>query len=204
MENAMRSYVRFITALAALLYAAPALADRYEFDKSHTSIVFHVNHLGFSEVMGVFTKFNGDFEFDRDHPEKSKIDVKLSPSGIRTSSELLDDVLQGKDFFNTATYPGITFVSRSIKVTGKNTGDVTGDVTLLGVTRPVTLHVTLNKADYAPITNMYVAGFHANATLKRSDFGMTYSIPLVGDDVRIDIDTEGVNLDRKKEESLRH
>lgn len=200
----MRFYVHYIIAFAAFLYAAPALADRYEFDKSHTSIVFHVNHLGFSDVMGVFTQFSGDFAFDRNHPENSKINVSLQPRGIRTSSELLDDVLQGKDFFNTGAYPDITFVSRSISVTGKNTGDVTGDVTLLGVTKPVTLHVTFNKADYAPISNMYTAGFHASATLKRSDFGMTYSIPLVGDEVRIDIDTEGVNLDRKKAESLRH
>ncbi len=74
-------------ALPALFIAAPALADTYEFDKSHTKILFFINHLGFSDTIGEFTGYDGNFTFDQNAPEKSSVDVTLKPSGIRTSSE---------------------------------------------------------------------------------------------------------------------
>lgn len=191
--------------LASLLVSAPAFAaaDKYEFDKNHTTILFLVNHLGFSEMVGRFTTFDGNFTFDQSAPEKSTVDVTLAPSGIKTSSEALDKELQNEKFFNSAKYPDIHFVSTSVKVTDKNSGDVTGNLTMLGVTKPVVLHVHFNKADYHPITKNFQAGFSANTTIKRSDFGLTNLIPMVGDEVRIEIQTEGTDLDRKKAESIK-
>lgn len=197
----MRSLIAFA---AAALIATPAFADHYEFDKEHTNIMFHINHIGFSDMIGLMNNFNGSFEFDPKQPEKSKIDVTLHPSGIRTSSSKLDSELQGEKWFNTAKFPDIHFVSTAIKTTGANTGDVTGNLTMLGVTKPVTLHVHFNKSDYHPITNMLVSGFSADTTIKRSDFGLSMGIPMVSDEVRIEIQTEGVDQDRKKEESLKH
>lgn len=190
--------------LAAFLFSTPALAaDRYEFDKPHTNIVFFVNHVGFSNMVGVFTSYDGFFTFDPKKPEESTIDVTIHPSGIRTSSTALDEHLQKKDWFNTEAFPKVRFVSTSIKVTGEKTGDVTGNLTMLGVTKPVVLHVTFNKGDYHPISKDFIAGFSAEATIKRSDFGMTSGIPMVGDDVRLMVETEGVNVDEKKRESLK-
>jgi polyisoprenoid-binding protein YceI len=197
----MRSFLAFA---AAMLLATPALADRYEFDKEHTNIMFYVNHLGFSDMLGLLTSYDGGFTFDPAHPEQSTIDVTLNPSGIRTSSSKLDSELQGEKWFNTAKFPSIHFVSSSIKVTGDHAGDVTGNLTLLGVTKPVTLHVHFNKADYFPMTQAFKAGFSADTTFKRSDFGMTSYVPMVGDEVRIEVQTEGVNLDRKKAEAIKH
>jgi len=197
--------VRTIILTATVLITFPAYAaDHYEFDKAHTHIAFYVNHLGFSDMLGLFTLYDGTLQFDPKKPEESKLDVTLNPKGIHTSSPLLDNVLQGANFFNTEKFPTIHFVSTSIHVTGDHTGDVVGNVTMLGVTKEVTLHVRFNKADYQPVTNIYVAGFNADATLKRSDFGMAYGIPMVGDEVRLEISTEGVNLDRKKAEGLKH
>jgi len=88
-----------ILAVAAISMATPAYADHYEFDKAHTHIAFYVNHLGFSDMLGLFTSFDGTYQFDQNHPEQSVIDVTIKPSGIRTSSELLDHVLQGSNFF---------------------------------------------------------------------------------------------------------
>ena len=195
---------RFALIALTLLFATPAFAaDRYEFDKSHTNILFFINHLGLSEMVGVFTDYDGHFTFDPKEPEKSTVDVTLKPTGIRTSSEALDKHLQAKDFFNSEQFPTIRFVSTGIKVTGANTGDVTGNVTMLGITKPAVLHVRFNKADYHPMTKDFVAGFAAEAMLKRSVFGMTTGIPMVGDDVRLVIHTEGVNVDRKKAEAIK-
>jgi polyisoprenoid-binding protein YceI len=200
----MRPLIASTLLTASLLCAAPAFADHYEFDKDHTTILFHVNHIGFSDMIGKFSAFNGSFDFDPAAPEKSKIDVTIDPAGIRTSSTKLDSELQNDKFFNTAKFPSIHFVSVSVTKTGDNTGDVIGNVTLLGVTKPVTLHVHFNKGDYHPMTKMFTAGFSADASFKRSDFGMNAFIPMVGDDVRIEIQTEGTDMDRKKAEEIKH
>src|SRR5262245_60139302 len=137
-ESPMR-FTHFLTFSTALLASGPALAalDHYEFDKSHTHIGFYVSHMGFSEMMGIFSSYDGSFQFDPAAPEKSVTDVTLHPSGIHTSSELLDKHLQGEKWFNSAKYPDIRFVSSSVKITGEHDGDVTGNVTMLGVTKPV-------------------------------------------------------------------
>lgn len=189
---------------AALLMSAPAYADHYEFDKQHTHIAFLINHLGFSEMLGQFTDYSGGFEFDEKAPEKSKIDVTIKPTSVKTSSATLDEHLQGDKFFNTEKFPEMHFVSTKIKVTGDHDGEVTGDLTLLGVTKPVTLQVHFNKGDYHPMTGQYIAGFSAHGTLNRSDFGMSAYLPMVGDEVKINISTEGVNQDRKKADAIKH
>lgn len=187
-----------LLALALTFISPLALAaERYEFDKAHTSILFFVNHLGFSDMVGEFKEYDGHFMLNEKHPEKSSVQVSLHSAGIETDSAELSRKLQGRDFFNAAEYPTLTFASRSVKRTGEKTAEVTGDLTLLGVTKPVTLNVRFNKADYHPLNNHYVAGFSADAALKRSEFGMTHLLPLVGDEVRIHIETEGVNAERK-------
>ncbi len=197
--------MRALIFIVTLLLAAPAFAlDHYELDKEHTTIMFFVSHLGFSDMVGNFTAYDGTFQFDPAKPEESTLDVTIKPSGIRTSSAALDKDLQGEKFFNTEKFPAIRFVGTAVTVTGADSGDVTGRLTLLGVTRPVILHVHFNKADYHPLTQDFVAGFHAEATLKRSDFGMNAYLPMVGDKVRVDIQAEGINIDRKHAERIKH
>lgn len=188
----------FVLAASLVTLATPAFAaDRYEFDKSHTNIVFFVSHLGFSNMVGTFTDYDGTFTFDPKKAETSSIDVKIKPAGVRTSSTGLDEHLQKPDYFNAAQFPEITFKSTAIKTTGEKTGEVTGNLTMLGVTKPVVLNVTFNKIDRHPYTQDLVAGFSASTTVKRSEFGMKGGLPMVGDDVKIVIETELVNLDEK-------
>lgn len=193
-----------MAALGTTVFITPAFAaDKYEFDKSHTRILFYVNHMGFSDMIGEFTDYDGSFTFDPEKPEDSTIDVTLKPSGIRTSSSKLDEHLQGDKFFKSSQFPTIRFVSNKINVIDKNNGEAIGNVTMLGVTKPVTLKVHLNKADYRPTSKDFVAGFSATATLKRSDFGMKEYVPMVGDEVRLEVQTELVDIDRKKQEAAK-
>lgn len=184
-------------ALLALPFLLPALAeaapDKYEFDKSHTHIIFLINHLGFSNTIGRIKEYNGYFTFDEKEPEKSDIDVTLKPESIDTSIAALDKELRGEKFFNVEKFPTMHFKSTKIATTGKNTGDVTGDLTLLGVTKPVVMHVVYNKSGIHPFTNNFVAGFTADAALKRSDFGMNAFEPAIGDEVRVHIEVEATD-----------
>lgn len=191
------------TAVVSLLFSTAFAADKYEFDKSHTNISFYVNHLGFSETVGVLTDYDGHFTFDPKKPEDSSIDITLKPSGIRTSSAELDNKLQGETFFNSEKFPTIKFVSNKVRITGSNNGEVDGVVTMLGVSKTATLSVRFNKADYHPYSKDFVAGFSASTTIKRSDFGMKEYIPMVGDEVRIEVQVEGVNIDRKNREAIK-
>ena len=199
-------FITFIlTAIAAATFSTSILAaDKYELDKSHTNISFYINHLGYSDMVGTFTDYDGSFTFDPKKPEDSTIDITIKPTGIRTSSAKLDSELQGDKFFKSDKFPTIRFVSNKVKATSENNGEVEGTVTMLGVSKPVTLSVHLNKADYHPMTKNFMAGFKATATIKRSDFGMSEYIPMVGDEVRIEVQTEAVNIDRKKLEEVKH
>lgn len=184
-----------IIALCALVaFSSPARADieLYGFDKQHTQILFSVGHLGFSTSHGAFRKFEGSFEFNRSEPQKSKVDVTIDTASVDMGDKVWDDELKGGNFFDIAHYPAMHFVGRGVTVTGDKTGKVVGDLTLHGVTKPVELDVTFNKADKHPFSGKYVAGFSAHTLVHRSDFDMAYGTPFVSDDVDIDIEVEGI------------
>ncbi|MDD9899735.1 MAG: YceI family protein [Alphaproteobacteria bacterium] len=170
---------------------AQAAVEEYDFDKKHTQVFFKVSHLGFSISHGRFNEVDGGFSFDLDHPEKSSVNVTIKTDSLDMGQDGWDEHLKGEDFFKVEAFPEMTFKSTAVEVTGEKTAKVTGDLTLLGVTKPVTLDVTYNKAGIHPFGGKYVAGFSATGMLKRSDFGMTYGLPNIGDDVHMMIEVEG-------------
>ena len=178
--------------------SAMAAAERYSFDKAHTQILFFVNHLGFSYSQGEFHDYDGHFTFDQENPASSEIDVTIKTASIDMDDEKWDAHMKNKDFFDVEQFPNMTFKSTAIEVTGDNTANITGDLTLLGVTKPVVLAVTHNKTGKHPFSGKTVSGFSATTTVKRSEFGMTYGLPGVGDDVEIRIEVEG---ERAEEQS---
>lgn len=177
--------------------ASTASAPRYTFDKAHTQIFFTVNHAGFSNSSGKFLEFDGGFNLDKQKPENSSVDVVIKTASINMDDTPWDDHLKGKDFFNVEKFPEMTFKSTKVELTGEKTANVTGDLTILGVTKPITLAVILNKAEVHPYIGKEAAGFSITGSLKRSDFGMTYGLPAVGDDVQLRIEVEGVVADEK-------
>ena len=170
--------------------ATPVLAaDTYKLDPMHTSIVFHVNHFGFSNPSGKFMNVDGTLILDQQNPAASKVNVTIPIAMIDTDIPKLDEHLKSKEFFDAATYPTATFVSTKVDVTGKDTAIVHGTLTLHGVSKPVDLNVQLNKIG-ENFMKQPTAGFSASATIKRSDFGITTYLPALGDDVRLDIQSE--------------
>lgn len=184
----------FLAALSVAFlsgFCGQAQAEQYTFDKAHTQIIFAVNHLGFSNSHGKFLEFDGGFSFDEAAPENASVNVAIKTASIDMDHEKWNAHLSNEDFFNVEKFPEMTFKSTAVEVTGDNTADVTGDLTLLGVTKPVTLSVTHNKSGKHAFSGKYVSGFSATGTLKRSDFGMNYGLPAVGDEVALIIQVEG-------------
>ena len=191
-------YCISILAAAALLAGPVAstsaiAADLYTLDPDHTQTIFTVDHLGYSRVTGTFHDIRGTLSLDEKKPETSHVEVTIGTASVDTGAAARDEDLRSGDYFNAAKYPVMTFKSTKIRKRSARTADVTGDLTLLGVTRPVVLKVTFNKKapDFLR-ANKVVAGFTASATIKRSDFGMKAFLPLIGDEVRIAINAEGI------------
>lgn len=185
---------KMILAAALVLGMGTTMAQaepvNYTFDKSHTSIEFHINHLGYSNFQGEFQDFDGTLVFDDAKPEASSVDVTIDVNSIDTDVEKLDQHLKSADFFNAEKFPSLTFKSKSITITGEKTGKIVGDFTMMGVTKEVTLDVTLNKAAPHPMMKVPAVGFSATGMIKRSEFGMTTYVPAVADEVYIRIETE--------------
>lgn len=183
----------FAALLLAAAFASPAKAEpqTFQFDKLHTQILFFVNHLGFSHSNGKFTDFDGNFTFDEANPAAGSVEVIIKTDSINMDDDTWEDHLKAADMFNVEKFPTMTFKSTSVTLKDDKTGQMNGDLTLLGVTKPVTLDVVKNKCGEHPFSKKFTCGFDAKTTIKRSDFGMTKSVPMVGDDVNILITVEG-------------
>ena len=189
-----------LTALGAAMMFMPsgarAQVEKYSFDKAHTQILFFADHLGFSKSQGEFHDYDGYFIFNRDEPEKSSLNVTIQTQSIDMDDEKWDAHMKNEDFFDVGQFPTMTFKSTRIDVTGDNSANITGDLTILGVSRPATLAVTHNKSARHPFSDRFVAGFSAAATVRRSAYGMDYGLPLLGDDVEIRIEAEGIRQEQ--------
>lgn len=181
-----------IVSLAFCRLATAQPAERYVIDPEHSNIVFLIDHLGFARMIGQFQSFAGEFVLDPAEVESSQVNVTIETASVDTDHEARDEHLRSPDFFNAVEFPEMTFKSREVERSGERTGKLIGDLTLLGATKRVTLHVTFNKAGPHPLDeSAYVAGFSARGTIRRSDFGMKYGLPLVGDEVELMIEIEG-------------
>lgn len=181
--------------------AAVQGGEEYEFDKVHTQILFFADHIGFSKSQGEFHDYDGHFTFDRENPENSSVEVSIQTASIDMDDKAWDDHMKNKDFFDVENFPTMTFKSTAIKVTGEKTADITGDLTILGVTKPATLQVTYNKSDIHPFSKKYVSGFSATTTVKRSEYGMNYGLPVIGDDIEVRIEVEGMRKEAPAEKA---
>jgi len=184
---------RSLIAGALALASASAFATTYTLDPNHTQVQFGWNHFGFSNPEAVFGKVDATLEFDEADPTKSTVTATIPISSVNSDVPKLDEHLQSPDFFDAAKYPKATFKSTKVeKGSSPNQLKVTGDLTLHGVTKPVTLDVTVNKVGEHPMRKSPAAGFDATTVIKRSDFGITKYVPAVSDDIKIRITTEAI------------
>lgn len=183
----------FVIAMPLLVQSVAAddhQSGAYGMDASHTSVIFKVNHLGFSTYIGRFDTVTGTLNFDEGNPTESELIVAIDTASINTNSEKLEEELRGAEMFNADAHPQISFVSTSIEKTGDTTGTISGDLSVAGVTKPVTLDVTFNGGAPHPFSKKYTLGFSATAALKRSEFGLDNWLPAIGDEVSLVIETE--------------
>ncbi len=186
-----------VLVLSTCLAQAAALAATYKLDKGHTVVAFTWQHLGMTRQEGRFSDLEGTLDFEVADPEASTLEVRIVSGSIATGFPERDRHLRTSDFFDAANHRHMTFKSTGVKKTGEKTGEVTGDLTIRGVTKPVVLGVTWTYLGEHPLGKFnasylgkQVAAFSARTTIKRSDWGLSRVIPLVGDEIEIRIETE--------------
>jgi polyisoprenoid-binding protein YceI len=172
-----------------MLVGAPhAHARRFEFDQRRTEVRF-VFKMGYSTQRGRFTKVNGTLDYDEAAPGKSNIRASIGAASLTTGEALVDSELKGAAFFNVEVSPVIAFKSLAVRLDSATAAEVLGEITVNGITRPVTLKVSINPHDDP--TLKYDAGarrFIATTRIQRSAFNMTDYQAMVDDDVDIEID----------------
>ena len=185
-------------ALAALLpLAAMASPENYTVDPNHSFAYFEVEHLGVSHQRGRFDRTSGKFTLD--HAAKAgSVELNIETASVSTGDNLkgsrprtLDDHLKTADFFNVAEFPRMTFKSTGVKFAGDQPAEIAGTLTLLGVSKPLTLKVERWVCKDNPMNKKPMCGGNASATLKRTDWGMKYGVPAIGEDIRLWFSVEG-------------
>ncbi|MCS6950585.1 MAG: YceI family protein [Armatimonadota bacterium] len=183
--------VAVVTALLATLCALPALAQTYQIDPVHTSLVFRVKHMNTAFVYGMFRDVKGTVVVDEANPARSSINIEVDANSVFTANEQRDNHLRSPDFFNARQFPTITFRSTSIRRVNADTVQVQGNLTMRGVTRPVTATVNLTgKGKNAQGRD--IIGFETTFTIRRSEFGIRYGLPGLGDEVRVTLSVEAI------------
>lgn len=165
-------------------------AGAYQLETRHTQVLFAIAHFGITNYYGRFDKVSGTLNFNPTDPVSSSVNVTLDTTSVNMKSPELTSEVQQAAVFDSGHFPQATFKSTSATRTGPNSGTVTGDLTIRNITKPVTFTVTYNGGLKSPMGNDYDLGFHATATIKRSDYNMTSMMwsPMVGDDVQLIIE----------------
>jgi polyisoprenoid-binding protein YceI len=182
-----------LIAASLLLGPAGAEAAPYDVDTAHTSIYFAVEHRNISFVRGRFHKIAARVDFDPE-AKSGSIVVDVDPASVDTGNGTLDGVLRSAQFLEVETYPGVRFVSTRLVFDGGTLAAVEGTLLLHGVQRPAMLtadRFVCREVAFG-LLRQNVCGGAFHATIKRSEFGMTRYAGDVGDEVRLEINVEGV------------
>jgi polyisoprenoid-binding protein YceI len=165
-------------------------AETFSLDPGHTFPSFEIRHQGVSVMRGKFNRSQGKVMLDAEK-QTGAIDVRVDATSGDTGHDGLNQKLLGPNFFRTAQFPEILFQSNTVEFKDGKPVSASGNLTLLGVTKPVTLEIRDYGCTTQFLTRRPLCGADVHAVIRRSDFGMNYAIPLIGDEVKLAIEVEG-------------
>lgn len=180
--------------LAALLASAglvQAQSASYAIDPTHTFVTFEAKHFGTSTIRGRFDKKEGNVSFDK-AGKSGKAEITIDMASVSTGVGPLDGHLKSKDFFNAAEHPAAKFVGDKFAFSGDKVTSVAGTLTFLGKTQPVTLTATNFNCYQNPMLKREVCGGDFETTIQRSQFGSSYGLPGIPDNIKLLVQVEAV------------
>lgn len=165
-------------------------AGEYSLDRAHATLLFKVQHLGLSTYVGRFNEFSASLDFDPQNIAASKLDgiIEIGSLDINNTA-LAEDLLSGT-WFDASNYPQAIFSTTSVNLISDSEFEFVGDLNWRGVTKEISVLGTFHGGASNVLSGKYTLGFSAEASILRSDFGMDAYIPIVGDQIDIEVYVE--------------
>jgi polyisoprenoid-binding protein YceI len=161
-------------------------AGTYLVEPTHTLVGWTVTHFGFNDYFGIIGSPTGTMTLDPAKLNAATLAIDIPIGEFTTANAKLTEHMKSPDFFDFAKFPTAKFVSTKVVAKGE-TALIQGNLTIKGVTKPVTLNAKFTGAGFNAYSKKESVGFSATTSIKRSDWGMGYGIPLVSDNVDLRI-----------------
>lgn len=173
--------------VSSLLISAASFAQTWTVDKAHSRLGFGITHMTISQFEGNFKSFEATITSSKEDFSDATFEISADVASINTDNERRDGHVKSPDILDAEKFPKLTFKSTSFKLVSGKQYKLTGDLTFHGVTKPVTLDVTLNGTVTNPQSKKTIAGFRFTGSFKRSDFGIAPNMPgaMLSDDVQL-------------------
>lgn len=161
-------------------------AGAYALDTHHSHIAYDVDNFGISRYLGMVGGLSGKLDIDPRNPAAARVEIEIPVDSLLSTSSALDAHLKTEDFFDMKKHPVARFKSKSVAVSGTE-AVISGELMLHGVTRDVKLKTRLVGIATHPMSQMLTVGFEATGRIKRSDFGISYLVPFIANEVELRI-----------------
>jgi polyisoprenoid-binding protein YceI len=179
-----------LTLGGGVMVQAAVSAQGWRIDEQRTAIGFKIEAVGFPTTRGRFTHYSGRILLDFDRPARSFTSFTVDSDSVELGSKAFNEFVKSAALLDVTRFPTLSFTSTQVEKLDPRTARVTGNLTLLGVTKPLALTVTVETE---PSGKRRVVAFAATATLKRSDYGMIFGIPLIDDALEITVKTRALS-----------
>lgn len=181
-----------VAASLAATLAAPAHANTYAIDPTHTFVTFEIDHFGTTTNRARFDKKEGTVTFDR-AGKTGKVEITIDTTSVDSGTAPFDKHLQSADILNAAQYPTAKFVGDKFSFNGDKVSEIAGTLTLAGKTHPVTLKANRFNCYDSPMLKREVCGGDFETTIQRSQWGVTYGSNFgFPDNVRLVVQVEAI------------
>lgn len=177
-------------AATALCGRATQAAESLKISGRRGTIDFAIGDSKIFRTTGGFKDWQGTVHVDDEDVPRSTVEVIVKTGSVSMLDNQQTAMLKDSDFFHVEKFPEMIFRSTGIERTGESTLRVLGNITLRGITRPMTLDVSVTDRRPNAAPGARYAGFRAKGTIKRSEFGMTKFVDVVGDTVEISINAD--------------
>lgn len=139
---------------------------------AHASINIKTSHLGYSWLTGRFNKFSGNFSFDENKIEESKISVKVDTGSFDSNHAVRDKHIKSDDYLNASKFPTAKFVSTEVTDKGNGQLAVKGQFTLGGITKELVIEAEKVGEGKDPWGG-YRVGFSGTAKFDMKNFNLS-------------------------------
>ena len=173
-----------IAAAWLMLAGAAPQSSAYVVDSKASSVSAKVGFLGLGSKTAGFPQMSGKIRLEPGRPDRIALDVTLDARALTAPDKVTLDRLRSDKFFWVERYPTVRFVGEKMALTSDRKGTISGELTARGVTQPVTLAVSFDKAPLAAAPGEAIT-LTGTTTIDRRKFGMTAYSLVVGKKVDI-------------------